>query len=146
MKKVLVLLLMVMAGSVIAVSAKDKVTRDSNVLPVQAKEIIKKNFKANVHHIEIEEKFMRGKEYEVVLNDGTQIDFDDKGNWTSVDCGNNSVPDYFILKTIKNYVSKNYSGKKIVEVEKKSDKYEIQLSNDIELEFDRAGNFLRIDD
>lgn len=145
MKKLIALLAIVVVG-VMAVNARDRVTRDSNVLPVQAREIIKKNFKANVHHIEIEEKLMRGKEYDVVLDDGTQIEFDDKGNWLSVDTGRKSIPDYFVLKSIRDYVSKNYSGKKIVEIEKKSGKYEIQLSNEVELEFDRSGRFLRVDD
>ena len=85
-------------------------------------------------------------EYEVILADGSEITFDKSGNWKDVEMpAGKSVPDYFIPKAIKDYVSKNNKGQKIVGIEKERSSYEVQLNNGIEMKFDRAGNFLRYD-
>lgn len=128
-------------------SARDRVTRDSDVLPAEAKTMLKKYFpKIAVNHIKIDEHTFGGNDYDVVLNNGTEIDFDSKGMLKEIDCGIEAVPAGLILKPIRDYVAKNFNGQKIVSMDIKSRKYEIELLNGTDLEFDRAGNFLRIDD
>lgn len=52
----------------------------------------------------------------------------------------------FILQSIRDYAAKNFSAHQIRKIEKNSRKYEVKLTNGVELEFDLNGNFLRIDD
>ncbi|MDE5957623.1 MAG: PepSY-like domain-containing protein, partial [Muribaculaceae bacterium] len=91
--------------------------------------------------------FGMGKDYEVVLNDGTEITFDSKGNWEEVEVGATmTVPAAFMPQPMRTYLSANFKGVNVVGLEKKRNGYEVKLANDIELEFDSAGNFLRYDD
>ena len=62
-----------------------------------------------------------------------------------MDCGNNAVPSSVVPKAISDYVSRNYKGQKIVELEINKNNYEVQLRNGLELKFDRSGRFLKAD-
>ena len=146
MKKLITLLAVVMLAVIPAV-ARDKVTRDVNVLPAPAREMIKKYFpKVAVNHIKIDSNFLEGHDYDVILNNGDELDFDSKGNLKEVDCGMRAVPDGMILKPIRDYVAQNFKGQKIISLSVERSKYEVELSNGTDLEFDRSGKFRRIDD
>lgn len=140
------MMLAVLLCSVTTVVARDSVTRDVNVLPAKAQAFLKSNFKKGVNHIKVDSKALGGKEYDVILNDGTEVEFNKEGSWESVDCGSSAVPSAIVPKMIRDYVSKNYKGQKIVEISVDRRGYEVQLYNGRELKFDRAGNFKRVDD
>ncbi len=146
MKKLLVIMLAIIAGMT-AASARGKVSRDVNDLPKEAQITLSRHFpKAGVSHIKIEKHTFGGTEYDVILVNGFEIEFDSEGKWTEIDCGHEAVPAELILKPIRDYVAKNYKGLKIVKISVERSKYEIELSNGRDLEFSRAGEFLRIDD
>lgn len=146
MKKLLAIIALV-ALTVGSAMAADRVVRDVKVLPAAALKTIEKAYSVkDVSHIKIDSSFFGGDEYDVVFNDGTEIEFNSKGEWTEVDAGTKAVSPVFVLKSVAAYVKANYSGQKIVQVKKERNKYEIELSSGLDLEFDRAGNFLRIDD
>ena len=86
-----------------------------------------------------------GVEYDVYLNDGTQIDFDAKNQWEKVE-STRGVPAFFIPKTIASYVSGNYQNLAITKINKEYNGYEIELTNGVELRFDSSGRFMGIDD
>ena len=86
-----------------------------------------------------------GLEYDVYLNDGTQIDFDANNQWDQVE-SMRGVPAYFIPKGIANYVRSNYQNMAITKVNKEYHGYEIELANGLDLNFDSSGRFLGMDD
>jgi hypothetical protein len=86
-----------------------------------------------------------GLEYDVYLNDGTQIDFDANNQWDQVE-SMKGVPAFFIPKGIANYVKSNYQNAVITKINKEYHGYEIELANGVELSFDRSGNFMGMDD
>lgn len=146
MKKLFALIAAV-ALVVIPAAAKNHVHNDPSVLPSAARTMLKKYFpKTAIHHIKIDSKVIGGKDYEVVLTDGTEIDFNNDGSWTEIDCGRSAVPSGLLLPAITQYVAKNFKGAKIVQVEVNRNSYEVELSTGVDLKFDRAGNFLKIDD
>lgn len=146
MKKFFAILALVLFA-VVPMMARDRVTTDVKALPAAAQELITKYYgKVGVNHIKIDSNMLGKKDYDVVLNNGTELEFNDEGSLKEIDCGRNAVPNALVLKPILDYISKNFNGKKIVSMDIKSNKYEIELSNGLDLEFDRAGNFLRIDD
>lgn len=127
--------------------AKDRISRNVNDLPAAAQSMLKQYFSAQeVSHIKIDKHFLGGTDYDVILENGTEIEFDDSGTWKEIDCGRRAVPNDLIHKPIRDYVKNNFKNQKIVSIEVKSNKYKIELINGVDLEFDRAGNFLRIDD
>lgn len=88
-----------------------------------------------------------GRKYEVRLDDGTEIDFDRKGVWDKVDCHDfQAVPATIIPAPIASYVQTNFSTFFITKIDKERYGYSIELSNDIELKFDKLGNLIGVDD
>lgn len=146
MKKLFaVLALMVMAiGSLYA---RDRVTTDVTELPVTAQKLLKSYYpKTGVNHIKIDTNILGVEGYDVILDDGTELDFDKNGELDEIDCGSREVPSGLVLKPIREYVAKNFSGRKIVSMDVNSRKYDIELSDGTDLEFDRSGRFLKVDD
>lgn len=124
--------------------ARDKVSHDVAVLPQAAQNMVKKHFaKTGVNHIKID-KGIVGAGYEVILNDGTELDFDSNGNLTEIDT-RTGVPSELLMKSIREYVSDNYPGQKVINLDIVRSGYDVELANGTELVFDRAGTFKRID-
>lgn len=145
MRKVL-LTLIILIGTVVAAGARDTFAHDDSVLPQAARTVIANNFKAKVSVVKIKKLMGHTKEYEVLLADGCEITFDSKGNWEKVEVSKTgSVPAGFIPSGISGYVRKNHSGTRIVGIEKEKRGYEVELSDGIDIEFDRKGNFIRYD-
>lgn len=86
-----------------------------------------------------------GIEYDVYLNDGTQLDFDANNQWETIESRASGVPTVFIPKAIATYVNSNYRLP-ISKIHKEYYGYEIELSNGLDLNFDRQGRFMGMDD
>lgn len=86
------------------------------------------------------------RKYEVHLNDGTELDFSRKGVWDKVDCKFKPVPAVLIPQPIAAYVEANFPGSSIVKIDKEHYGYEIELNNDLELKFNKAGQLFSMDD
>ncbi len=126
--------------------AGDKYAHDASVLPKAAQTTLANNFKSKVSVVKIDKDFGRISEYEVVMMDGSEITFDKDGNWKEVEVNiSKSVPSGFVPAAITNYVKANQKGQKIVGIEKTRGGYDIDLSNGVEMKFDKAGNFVKFD-
>ena len=86
-----------------------------------------------------------GLEYDVYLNDGTQIDFDANNQWEKVE-SMKGVPAFFIPKAIASHVKGSYQNTVITKINKEYNGYEVELNNGVELRFDGSGRFLGMDD
>lgn len=127
-------------------TAGDVVTKDAKRLPEQARTFIKKHFQnPDVSYIKIDSEFLRGKKYEVVLTNGTEIEFDSKGNWSEVDSKRNPVPETIIPDYIRDYVKENFKTERITQIEKDRFGIEVELTNDLSLRFDKNGVLREID-
>ena len=49
------------------------------------------------------------------------------------------------LTRIADYIRKNFADSKVISVDKDTREYEVKLNNDLELKFDRNGNFKKFD-
>lgn len=127
--------------------ATDVVTKDESKLPVPAKTFLNQHFSdAKISYIKIENEFPLGKKYEVVLTNGVEIDFDNKGEWKDIDCKRDEVPAALIPSYASNYVAANFVGEFITKIEKDRHGIEVELNNDLSIKFDNKGNFKRLDD
>lgn len=135
-----------MAG-VFTASASDTFSRDISTLPTVARELIAKHFKANVSLIKVDKTLGHIDEYDVVLTDGTEISFDNKGNMKEVETSEaKAVPKGLVPAAITNYVASSHKGQHIVSLERKRSGWEVELSNGIDIRFDKEGRFVRYDD
>ena len=115
-------------------------------LPAPAKTFVKKYFpQATIEYATKDTEFM-GTTYEVRLSDGTEVDFDKKGNWDNVDCKTKAVPASLVPAAIAQYVKAHYPNTVIVKIDKERGGYEIELSNDLDLKFNSKGKLIGIDD
>ncbi len=128
-----------------AASARGRVTRDTAVLPAEAREFVKTQFPSTtISYLKVDKGMFNGNSYEVRLADGTELDFNSQGEWTEIDCEPRAVPSTVIPETISNYMKQNYSRHRIVKVERNRKGYELKLENDLEVDFDTYGNFLHL--
>ena len=146
MKK-LVLMIAVVLGMAITANAKGSFSRDESLLPLAARTTISSNFKAKISLIKAEKMLGTITEYEVILTDGSEISFDKNGNWQEIDVPKGkAVPNGFVPKSITDYVKKTHSGQKVVSIDKDKGGYSIELSNGIDMKFDKSGNFIKYAD
>ena len=100
---------------------------------------------ATVVRVETDNEF-GGLEYDVTLNDGTEVDFDTSNQWEVVDCKVKAVPAALVPATIANYVKTNFQSLPITKISNKRYGYEVDLSNGVELKFNAKGQFVGMDD
>ena len=95
-----------------------------------------------------------GLDCEVTLSDYTQIGFDGnlfgKLEWDEVDCRHASlptaVPVALVPVEITNYVNRIEGGQSITKIAKDNNGWDIELSNGLEIEFDKRFNVVDFDD
>lgn len=86
-----------------------------------------------------------GSIYDVYLSNGFEIDFDANGNWVDIDGNHQAIPVALIPEKINTYVTANYPNQFVTSIDNETTYTEVELSNNLELVFDKQGNFLRID-
>ena len=129
----------------VSLSARDEIIFEQQ-LPAAAKTFVKQYFKNRTVSLAKKDVDLGSTSFDVVLNSGTKIEFNAKGEWKEVDCAPAAVPAALIPAAIAKYVKANYANLKIVKIERDAAGYDIELSNDVDLQFDKQGNFVRIDD
>ncbi|WP_289860338.1 PepSY-like domain-containing protein, partial [uncultured Muribaculum sp.] len=93
MKKLIMAILLIMATATAAHAAFDKYTIDRSNLPQAAQDMLQEYFpKAKVSMIKIDKHLLKKTDYDVKLVNGTKIEFNNAGKWTSVDCKTREVP------------------------------------------------------
>ena len=85
------------------------------------------------------------RSYDVVLQNGTKLEFNKKGELTEIDCKQGVVPVNLIPLSIKNYLQNNYPGQSVKKLEIKKKEYEVELFNGMDLTFNKHFQLIDID-
>ena len=135
MKKIFVLFVLAVSFSAAhAFVGNDKVI-SKNQLPAQAQSFLNENFaNVKISYAKLETDFLVSS-YEVMLADGTKLEFSNKGNWEEVDCRYSEVPAAVIPAPIVKFLSENHPDARVLKIERDRRGYEVKLSNRIELGF-----------
>lgn len=147
MKRLFTLLAIALVATTTLLAASRTISASD--LPRKAQLFIERYYGSpNIHHIKVDSRFLGGvSEYEVTINNGTEIDFDRDGEVKEIYCaGISTVPNEVLPFEIRDFLNKNYPGQQVVKLEVKKKKYEVKLRSGIELLFSRDGRFLGIDD
>ena len=146
MKKILFALVAIFTLGISNVSADNDKLVSKSELPAKTQQFLDKYF-ANVKITYAKlERDLFDRSYEVVLADGTKLEFTYQGEWKDVDCKFSEVPAGIIPAQIADYVKKNYPDVKIVQIDRDRRTYEVSLSNKLELKFDSKFKLIDIDD
>lgn len=111
-------------------------------LPVQAQQFVKQYFSSATYTYVEKEKDNGKWEYEATLSDGTKIDFNNKGEWKSVDCKFSALPSGIIPDVIAADIAKRYPSQQPCKIEKEIGGYEIDILG-FDLYYSNAGKFIR---
>lgn len=146
MKRIGIILIGLALMTNLACADNDKVTSNINELPQVSRTFLNNYFNGNkVSHIKIDKDLFLVDSYDVILTDGTSVEFNRDGEWKEVKSFQQNIPDTLIPAEIKQYVNQNYPSQKIMAVERGKRKVSIDLANGLELEFDLNGNLIDID-
>ena len=115
-------------------------------LPEQVKSFLQQHFpEQNVTYAE-NERQLTGTTYDVVLSDGTSIEFDTSGQWEKIEGNiNNPIPTVLIPEPIVNLIKSQYPDALIVKVDREHGDYEVELANGLEMKFNKQGALLEMD-
>ena len=145
MKKTFIAAALLLAGVSTAFAGNDRpITLDK--LPAAAQTFLKSHFADLTLAYAVEDPQFIGSEYEVTYTDRTEVEFDSDGAWTSVECKYAAVPADIVPEQIKGYVAKTFPNQTVCKIERKRYSWEIELSNGLEIEFDKQFNVTDIDD
>lgn len=146
MKKIFVSAALLFAG-ITASFAGDRerpITLDK--LPAAAQEFLAANFKDLTLAYAVEDPKFIGSEYEVIYTDRTEVDFESNGEWSSVERKYAAVPAAIVPVQIADYVKKSFAGESIRKIDRDKYTWEVELSNGLEIKFDRNFQVVDIDD
>ncbi|UTN03548.1 PepSY-like domain-containing protein [Flavobacterium bizetiae] len=116
-------------------------------LPKAADAFVKKYFPDANYVLVTKEKVVSidGSIYDVKLSNYFEIDFDADGNWIDIEGNHQAIPVELIPEKIQTYVATNYPNQFVTSIDNERTTVEVEISNNLELVFDRQGNFIRID-
>ena len=127
---------LIIAALMLAASVQD--------LPQQAQTTIAQHFPAEIIYVEIDRDLgLIIDYYDVHFADGTEVKFNSDGEWKEIE-GN--VPEKLLPKAMTDYVKSKFPSLRIKSVEKNLRGYDVELTNDIDMKFNKDGSFRRMDD
>jgi len=139
------ILLFTLSGG-IWVSAQHSII-SSKELPANTQKFISRNFANHqIAHAQKESKVGIVHEYEVTLNDGTQLEFYRDGSWKEMKNKQNGIALNLVPKKISSYIQQKFPKTFVTKIERERYAYKVDLSNGLDLEFNSDGDFKRIDD
>lgn len=77
--------------------------------------------------------------YDVVLSDGTELNFDTDNEWDKIDTKMTPVPAVLVPAPVATYVNTNFPSVAITKVDKDFSGYDVELANGLELKFSKQG-------
>lgn len=137
MRILMIAICCMMSFNIVANAGNDKPIY-VNELPAKAQTLLSKHFKG-------QKVMLATIESGVVLRNGTKLEFDKKGNLTEIDCKQGIVPSQLIPQPIKNYLKENYRGEAVRKIELNKKEYEVELTNGIDLTFNKHFQLIDID-
>jgi hypothetical protein len=137
--------ILVLSMATTLIFAQDKVVPYSQI-PSKIKNYVTTHFpKHSVIQSEIDTEGLGFyKQYEINLSDEIELKFNNKNRIIAI-YGKSKLPDSVIPKKIWKYIATNYPNNAIIDWEIDGKNQQISLDNDLELEFNMNGDFVKID-
>ena len=90
-----------------------------------------------------------GRDYDVLLDDGTEITFDKHGDWEDIDASKSvyGIPLTILPNAIAKVVNLKFPGEKIINMEHDTDdnEFSVEMEKGGELKYNSAGTIIDID-
>ena len=136
MRIMMIAIYCILSCNILASAGNDKPI-SVNTLPIKAQILLTNYFGNQKVALATIESSVVNKSYDVVLQNGTKLEFNKKGELTEIDCKQGVVPVNLIPLSIKNYLQNNYPGQSVKKLEIKKKEYEVELFNGMDLTFNK---------
>lgn len=143
MKHKILTFLLLMAGAIGLQSCDDEKNISADKLPQPAKEFVSQYFPSQTITRVQQERNDGRKSYEVMLDNGASIDFDNAGSWLNLDSKFSPLPLGFLPQPLQDDLAQRYPGATAHEIDKELGGYEINLNNGWDLYYTTDGTFVR---
>jgi hypothetical protein len=144
MKRFISFLFVLLLGVGAASAAPDRViTREQ--LPAMAQQFLHDYFPSAEVTVAHEDGDIVQREYDVILDDGTHIEFAADGRWLEIE-SREALPRGIVPPSIVTYTAKHYPSLTIHRIERSRREWEVSLSNGVEIRFNRRFSVISIDD
>ena len=143
--RILMIAICCMVSSNMVANADNDKPISVKALPAKAQILLNNHFNGQKVMLATIELGVVSRNYDVVLQNGTKLEFDKKGNLTEIDCKRGIVPALLIPQAIKNYLKDNYAGQSVKKIEINKNEYEVELTNGLDLTFNKHFQLIDID-
>lgn len=144
MKQFISFLFVLLLGVGAVSAAPDRpITREQ--LPAMAQQFLHDYFPSADVTAAHEDGDIVRREYDVMLDDGTHIEFAADGRWLEVE-SREALPRGIVPPSIVTYIAKHYPSLTIRRIERSRREWEVSLSNGVEIRFNRRFSVISIDD
>ena len=144
MKILVIAICCILSCNIVANADNDKPI-SVNALPAKAQTLIRNHFSNQKVALATIESGVISKSYDVVLKNGTKLEFDKKGNLTEVDCKQGTVPANLIPQPIQSYLQATYPGQSVKKIEIDRNEHEVELTNGLDITFNKHFKVIDID-
>lgn len=144
MRIMMIAIYCILSCNILASAGNDKPI-SVTTLPTKAQILLTNYFGNQKVALATIESGVVNRSYDVVLQNGTKLEFNKKGELTEIDCKQGVVPVKLIPLPIKNYLQNNYPGQSVKKLEIKKNEYEVELSNGMDLTFNKHFQLIDID-
>ena len=136
----------IFAFTLLMTACSDKpVTADQ--LPEPIKAFIQQTFPGQTVSFVQKDLDLTGNQYDVVLADGTRIEFDTDNQWDKIEgTMTTPVPTALIPQPVLTHLQANFPDAMITKIDKEHYGYEVELANGLELKFNKQGALIEMDD
>jgi hypothetical protein len=128
----------------LTISCEKEIITPSDDLPVEISTYLTIHFPKNTIVQVIKDLDGLTKTYDILLSENISLEFNRKKVVIAID-GVTQLPNSVIPEKILQYVNINYPTQFITDWELDFDNQQIELNNGLDLEFNKKGDFLRID-
>ena len=144
MKKIVTLLMSLAFFATIA-NADDRPI-DYEQLPSAAKSFIESDFPMQTISYITKDMDLLDTSYNVHFANGLESEFNSKGEWKELSCATSPIDSKYIPRQIIDAVATRWPGEKFKKIERYKYGYEVELTNSLELKFDKMYRLTEVDD
>ena len=132
MKKIA--LFAIMALALVSCESQERIAVDFNQLPAEAQSFVKTHFSDKTISIIFHDKDLFDKDYEVIFEDTSNVDFNKKGEWTEIEVKSGTgIPHAAMPSAIVNYITAKHPTTFAIKISKDRRDYEVELRNGIDI-------------
>lgn len=115
-------------------------------LPKVAQDFSNKHFGTDEIIFVVYDSELGDKEYKITYRSGAEVKFDKAGEWKSVEFEKGSIPQAIVPAAILKTIQSKHPNSTITKISKERKTIDVELNDQLEMVFNKAGKFLRYDD